>query len=391
MPMIGFSYPLLLLAAVPVYWFVLRREWRSLFLAALSLGFVAAHGTALACRLAAMAAAAYLCAQAMRRMPPAAGRTAILLTAVAALAADLFFRKWSGPGYSGALVSSRPAIIPLGLSYVTFRLVHYIVESYRDRAPRSSFAGFLSYVLFFPTFLAGPVERFERFHAQTVAAEPDLRQVNYGLARIALGMLKKAFLADGLARLTLPVLRAPAEHPPAWALLGVYALALQVYLDFSGYTDIAVGSARLFGYRIVENFDRPFLQPNIARFWRSWHISVSTFIRDYFFLPLFGYRASALKLYLGLVAAMVVFHLWHGFSSNYLLLGLYHGLGLAGWRMFQELQSRHAGLKRLMACRAAESFSVLATFTFVSLGMVLFVCDTERAFAVYRQIGLLFR
>jgi alginate O-acetyltransferase complex protein AlgI len=391
MALIGFPYLVLLLVAVPAYWLVIPSRWRGPFLAALSLGFIASHGAVWAGQVAALVAAVYLCAQALRRMSPGAGRRALVWAALAALTANLVLRKFSPGASPSTLVSAPLAAIPLGLSYVTFRLIHHVVESYRGRAPESSFAGFLSYSLFFPTFLAGPVERFERFQAQAESVRPDFQDINRGLARIALGILKKAFIADSLAGLTLPILRSPADSAPVMVWLGVYALAVQVYMDFSGYTDIAIGSARLFGYRIVENFDRPFLQPNIARFWRSWHISVSSFIRDYFFLPLFGYRASALKLYSGLVVSMVVFHLWHGLSSNYLLLGLCHGLGLAVWQLFQGVQKGHAGLKRFMDGRFAGGASILATFTFVSLSMVLLVFDTRQAFAVYRHLALIFR
>ena len=181
------------------------------------------------------------------------------------------------------------AALPIGLSYITFRLVHYIVESYRGAVPKSSFCDFALYVLFFPTLLAGPVERFPRFHQQTGEIKNvDIREINYGLYRIIKGALKKFFIGDSLSRAVMPILFNPQMHSRTEILPAIYGSALVLFMDFSGYTDIAIGVSRLFGYKIVENFDRPFFKKNIALAIRSWHISVYSWARDYFFFPLFG-------------------------------------------------------------------------------------------------------
>jgi D-alanyl-lipoteichoic acid acyltransferase DltB (MBOAT superfamily) len=135
---------------------------------------------------------------------------------------------------------------------------------------------------------------------------PDLSTINQGLFRILLGIAKKFVVADNLARWIIPALHSPKSHPRFLILLLVYGTAIQIYLDFSGYTDMALGVARLFGYKIMENFNRPFFQRNIAMFWRNWHISVYSWIRDYFFFPFFGYRPSNLKIYFGIFATMIV-------------------------------------------------------------------------------------
>jgi D-alanyl-lipoteichoic acid acyltransferase DltB (MBOAT superfamily) len=268
-------------------------------------------------------------------------------------------------------------LIPFGLSYITFRLVHFLVESYRRNIPQTSLIVFISYILFFPLILAGPVERFPRFYMQAkekMIFEPI--NINYGLGRIALGIVKKAIVADGLNGFVMPVLSSPQAYPSLWVLLSIYVLAIQIYMDFSGYTDIAIGSARLFGYKIMENFHRPFFKTDIAQFWRSWHISVYTWIRDYFFLPLFGFKASRIKLYLGLFFSMVVFHIWHRFSLNFLILGIYHGIILMFWQACQEIKRRYPLVRGLMGYRYLNVLGVFLTFNIVSLGFVFFITNS---------------
>ncbi len=223
-------------------------------------------------------------------------------------------------------------LLPIGLSYIIFRLIHYVGEVYRDNTPRGSFVDFALYILFFPTFLAGPVERFQKFYTQIRAVSSlDISNINYGLFRIICGLVRKIIIADNLRNIIMPVLTSPQFYSRVIVISAIYGLAIQIYMDFAGYTDIAIGASRLFGYKIIENFNRPFLQKNIALFWRSWHISVYSWIRDYFFFPLFGSRASVAKLYLGVFISMVIFHLWHTASIGFLLLGAYQGLGIIIW------------------------------------------------------------
>ena len=272
-------------------------------------------------------------------------------------------------------------VLPVGLSYITFRLIHYVVEAYRNKVAEASFADFALYVLFFSLFPAGPVERFQRFHLQTrMGPQFEVSEINYGWLRILSGIVKKVFFADNLRRILMPIVSFPQGYSTGILILGVYGIAIQVYLDFSGYSDIAIGSARLFGYKIIENFHYPFFKPNIALFWRSWHISVYSWIRDYFFLPLFGHRASVFKLYLGILASFVVFHLWHKASLSFLVLGVYHGVGMIIWYLFQEIKRRNPIFKiRLFHHRLWRLPSTFLTFSFVSFGFIFFVTDLDKA------------
>jgi D-alanyl-lipoteichoic acid acyltransferase DltB (MBOAT superfamily) len=281
-----------------------------------------------------------------------------------------------------------PAILlPLGLSYIIFRMIHYIVEVYRNKAPSSSFIDFALYVLFFPTFIAGPVERFPRFHAQTAGRDDfELSKLNDGLLRILSGIAKKFIVADYLKGVVMPMLSSPEEYSRYIIVLAIYGLAIQIYMDFSGYTDMALGVARLFGYKIMENFNYPYFKKNIALFWRNWHISVYSFIRDYFFFPLFGYRASTKKIYLGVFCTMLVFMLWHEGSLNFMMLGVYHGLGLIIWNLYQELKRKYAVLRPKKEKRYATLMSTWMTFTFVSFGFVIFMFDLQAIGRILAQV-----
>jgi alginate O-acetyltransferase complex protein AlgI len=283
-----------------------------------------------------------------------------------------------------------PAIIlPLGLSYITFRLIHYIVEVYRHNTPQGSFVDFALYILFFPTFLAGPVDRFQRFHPQIKATGTfNIDHINYGLFRIICGLIRKIIIADNLRAVVMPVLISPQSYSRTITIVAMYGLAIQVYMDFSGYTDMAIGVARLFGYRIMENFDRPYLKKNIALFWRSWHISVYSWIRDYFFFPVFGPKASKQKLYWGIILTMLVFHVWHNLSLSFLVLGLYHGLGLLAWQLFQEAKKRAAKIKHILGHKYLEPVAVFVTFSFVSFGTIFLIMDFKGALQVISRINI---
>jgi alginate O-acetyltransferase complex protein AlgI len=268
--------------------------------------------------------------------------------------------------------------LPLGMSYIVFRLIHYIVEIYRKSLPNHTFWDLALYVFFFPTFIAGPVERFQKFHPQTIKNKSlDPSDINYGLFRIMSGLLKKFVIADNMAPVIMPLLNSPDDSSRILVILAIYGLAIQVYMDFSGYTDMALGISRLFGYKIVENFNYPFFKKNIALFWRNWHMSVYSFIRDYFFFPFFAYRASQLKIYIGMLMTLVVFMLWHELSWPYLLAGVYHGTGLVIWQFFQEVKGKNPGLRKMVDNRYVDPVSTFLTFNFVSLSMIIFYFDTE--------------
>ena len=311
-----------LFATVFFYWIAIPRKRRNIFLLCCSLTFIAFFSPVYALYYFFMSTLVFMAGVLMRAVERKRKKR-LFLSILVLLIANLCFYKYYRVGllWADSVVSrfiavpvfSIPEIIfPIGLSFITFRLIHYHVEVYRGNIPRTSFVDFSLYALFFPTFIAGPVERFPNFHDQTArAAGMTLAEFNYGLWRILSGMVKKFIIADALFSVIIPVLNAPLLYSRSAVIVSVYGAAIWLYMDFGGYTDMAIGISHLFGYRIMENFNRPFLKKNIALYWRNWHISVYSWIRDYFYFPLFVYRGTPFKLYLGIFCTMVVFMLWH--------------------------------------------------------------------------------
>jgi alginate O-acetyltransferase complex protein AlgI len=278
-------------------------------------------------------------------------------------------------------------LLPLGFSFVVFRCVHVLVEVYRGSIGSLRAWDLAAYVFFFPAFLAGPLERFPRFVQQSRAsAGLQADDVRAGLLRMLVGALRKVVVAPLLAQHVRLVLGAPHEHAPLAVLAAVYGTALWLYMDFAGYTDMALGLARLLGYRLVENFDRPFLAGNIAVFWRRWHISLYAFIRDYFFWPLFGTRPSRLLTAVGVVCTMLVFMLWHGAEPRWLVLGLYHGLALVLWSLLQDAKAGRPRLRRALSSAPGRALAWLLTFHFVACGFLLFFYDLAHARAIVGRL-----
>jgi len=389
------GYLISLCLSIFIYWFILPRKWRSLFLFLISLLFISLFNLKYVFYFLLHIILVYLASLYIDKGEKK--RRLVLSLALLWLIGSLCFFKYSDLFFSTIIESGfqfswmskitfPTLLLPLGMSYIIFRLIHFVVEVYKKKSPTCSFIDFALYVLFFPTFLAGPVERFQRFHTQTVEMKtPDLSTINQGLFRILLGVAKK-FVGDYLAKEIIPVLNTPESHPRFLVLLCIYGAAIQIYLDFSGYTDMALGVARLFGYKIMENFNRPFFQKNIAMFWRNWHISVYSWIRDYFFFPLFGYRASNLKIYFGIFLTMIVFMVWHKGNLNFLLLGIYHGLGLVVWQLFQEVKRKYPPIRKWSSRSYFNPVGIFFTFSFVSFGFLFFHLDLHQLYAVLDRI-----
>ena len=273
----------------------------------------------------------------------------------------------------------------LGFSYIAFRLIHVLRDKQAGRLPALSLAEFATYVVFFPSLAAGPIDRAERF-AQDLRKEFALTQDETLFAgqRIAVGLFKKFVIADTLALIALNDLLATQVHGAGWMWIIVYAYTFQIYFDFSGYTDIAIGIARLAGVKLPENFAAPYLKSNLTQFWNSWHMTLTQWIRNYFFNPfnrwMRGFKSVPMwtMILIGQVSTMLLIGLWHGITLNFILWGLWHGLGLFiqnRWsdyirRCYPNLQQN----KRLQS--ALQVGGLLVTFHFVALGWVFFALST---------------
>ncbi|MHB1018485.1 MAG: MBOAT family O-acyltransferase [Coriobacteriia bacterium] len=287
--------------------------------------------------------------------------------------------------------------LPLGLSFVSFALIHFLVETYRGSAV-PDVVRFSLYTFFFPTVTLGPIKRYPEFIADTESvagageALPGRSDVGEGLWGILRGLVRKFVIADTVAVL-VPYMTEPGGSR-AMALVGIAAFSLRIYFDFAGYSDIAIGTARLFGFHILENFDRPYLQRNISDFWKHWHISLTRFITEYVFIPLGGSRASVWRVALNTMIAMGLSGLWHGAGWNFVVWGLYHGAGLVVLRWWKKgvkaLRDRSPAFDRAVSARPVSAIghtsAWLLTLSFVWLGWVLFALPIESAAAVYAKL-----
>jgi len=276
---------------------------------------------------------------------------------------------------------------PLAISFFVFEYVHYLIEVYRGTFPPAGLRDFTLFIMFFPTLICGPIKRFQQFNPQEYSQQPlSAENVNAGLERILFGLAKKTLIADSVAPLCAPVFAHPEAYSWGQLWLAVYGYAMQIYFDFSGYSDIAIGSARLFGYRVQENFNYPYLQVNIANFWRAWHISLTSWITDYVYIPLGGNRKGKARSYLNRFISMTLCGLWHGASFHFVVWGMYHGIGLNLYRLYSGLRGRVLGPKRRPEPLALRVLSGLFTFHFVCIGWVLFVCELDKGWFIIRRL-----
>lgn len=271
-------------------------------------------------------------------------------------------------------------VIPLGLSFFIFEFVHYLAEVYKGSASRGSLVEYASFGLFFPTLVAGPIKRFQPFLEQLRnPAGFRLEYVSEGLYRILIGLGKKVIIADSMVNFTGPLAN-PLNATSADYWVAVYAFAIKIYFDFAGYSDIAIGSAKLLGVQVPENFNRPYLQQNISAFWNSWHMSLSSWIKDYLYIPLGGNRGTLLFAIRNLLIAMALCGLWHGAAWNFAFWGLYHGVGLSLYRVYRKKGAPLIIFIQRLPGPVTKAVSIFITFHFVCIGWVFFATDLNTAF-----------
>lgn len=219
-------------------------------------------------------------------------------------------------------------VLPIGLSFHTFQSMAYVIEVYRGKVPAErNLAVYALYVLFFPQMVAGPIERPGNLLPQFHSMKPSLSEseVVVGLRYILWGLFKKMMIADRLTLFVDPVYTSPSEHSGIAFCLATFFFAFQIYCDFSGYSDIAIGSARLFGIRLMRNFDTPYASASFSEFWKRWHISLSSWFRDYVYIPLGGNRSSFGWQCFSLFVVFALSGFWHGANWTFLVWGLLNG------------------------------------------------------------------
>jgi alginate O-acetyltransferase complex protein AlgI len=275
------------------------------------------------------------------------------------------------------------AFLPLGISFFTFEFIHYATDRHKSKTEGGSLGEYLAFILFFPTMVAGPIKRYQQFlpklRAELAAWPEDWQR---GVTRILAGLAKKFAIADVLTAYTSHLNHADLAVAnrailPLWLL----AFGMKIYADFSAYSDIAIGSARLFGIPIPENFDWPYLQTNISAFWRHWHISLTSWLTDYVFIPLGGSRVSPNRVYGNILMTMLVSGIWHGAGVNFVVWGLWHGLLLVIHRIWRKLRPLPADPPWW-----SQGAAWLATFVAANLGWAFFCMDLDTAMFFFRRL-----
>ena len=282
----------------------------------------------------------------------------------------------------------------LGFSYIAFRLIHVLRDRQTGRLPELSLPEFGTYVVFFPTLAAGPIDRAERF-AKDLQKDFALTQDELLIAgqRIVIGLFKKFVIADTLALIALNDSLATQVHSTGWMWVHLYAYAFQIYFDFSGYTDIAIGIARLVGIKLPENFLSPYTKPNLTQFWNNWHMTLTQWFRSYFFNPfnrwMRGYKflPAWTMILIGQLATMLLIGLWHGITWNFILWGAWHGLGLFVQNRWSDFAKTRINPSNPRVQTALQVGGVLLTFHFVALGWVFFaLSEPSLSGMVFRKL-----
>ncbi|RFM28341.1 MBOAT family O-acyltransferase [Deminuibacter soli] len=280
---------------------------------------------------------------------------------------------------TGAALPLLKLILPIGLSFHTFQAMSYTIEVYRGHHKAERHFGIYAlYVMFYPQLVAGPIERPQnilyQFHEKKYF---DYNNVTSGLRLMLWGLLKKVVVADRLAQITDPVFNSPHLFSPLVLLMATVFFSFQIYCDFSGYSDIALGSARVMGFKLMKNFDTPYYAKNISEFWKRWHISLSTWFRDYLYISLGGNRVSVPRWYFNLFFVFLVSGLWHGANWTFIVWGALHGFYLVFAIVTQKPRdfiNEKTGLKRIPWLY--NTVQMFTTYCLVTFAWIFFRANT---------------
>lgn len=418
-----------LLGVFCIYWFVLKPEWRPLGLLSAGILFYTYYFPAYMLLIGLLSLFVHISGVIIRKyrglkeVPFWKSPIAIMWVSVVTCVLVLGYYKYlkllissindvyKAAGSSKSFASPE-ILVPLGLSFFIFEFIHYLIDSYHGRTKPSSILEFGVFALFFPTLVAGPIKRFQPFITQL----REKRQFNpdyltQGLSRILSGLGKKVLIADFASMYASPLTNYSINPGVSTASLwlAVYAYAIKIFFDFSGYSDIAIGCAKLFGYEVPENFNWPYLARNISEFWRKWHMSLSSWLREYLYMPVgkklmpvVGKKSPFLLSAVCQMITMGVCGLWHGAYWNFLIWGLYHGAGLTVHKAFSDNWTRVVGdrakadntsinLRFLSSLSgfAGRLFSTLITFQFVCIGWVFFVLNINDSISVLKKLFMI--
>jgi alginate O-acetyltransferase complex protein AlgI len=377
----SFAFLLLFATTFAVYWSIKNHRRRVAWLVIASIIFYANWNAPLVSLIAFSAVFDFLIARWIEASTLPVRRKVLLTVSITASLGLLAYFKYTNflidatcsTAHLLGIEMTRPVfqvVLPLGISFYTFETISYVVDVYRGRLKAErNFLDYALFLMFFPHLIAGPIVRPGHFLPQVKRIKYlNWYRVHLGMQLVLLGLIKKAVIADQLANLVDPVFASPGTYSSGTLWVAVLCYAVQIYCDFSGYSDMAIGTAHALGFHLPENFNMPYFALNIADFWRRWHISLSTWLRDYLYIPLGGNRHGAAKMYRNLMITMLLGGLWHGAGWTFVFWGFYHGLLLAMHRAIR--WPVWLGNKRLVPLRIAS------TFLCVCVGWVFFRAKT---------------
>lgn len=275
-------------------------------------------------------------------------------------------------------------ILPVGISFYTFQTLSYTIDVYKRKLkPTKDFIAFSAFVSFFPQLVAGPIERATHLLPQFYTKRKlDYSKAVEGMHQILWGLFKKIVIADRLAIVVNEIYNYPDEYHGFTLILGTLLFAFQIYCDFSGYSQIAIGTAKLFGFDLMKNFNTPYISSSLSEFWRRWHISLSTWFRDYVYIPLGGNKTSKHRWYFNILLVFIISGFWHGAKWTFIIWGAIHGVILILESFLYEIT--------LPKNRIIKSLKIIITFTIVCFGWIFFRANSlNDAFYIINDISTL--
>jgi alginate O-acetyltransferase complex protein AlgI len=382
------------LIAFSVYWSIPSNFWRKIWLLACSVVFYAAWDWRFLGLVVLVIVNTYAVTLAVDRSSQTARRKAILTAGIVVSLSVLGFFKYynffvdSLGQIAPVDLALRGLVLPIGISFYTFHSLSYMIDTYRQKiVPTRNFTDVALYILFFPQLVAGPIVRATDLLPQMRTARRfAAADFKLFLALFLIGYFKKAVVSDNISPLVDAFFASPSEYGAGDVAEAVILYATQIYCDFSGYTDMAIAAAGMLGYQLKPNFNHPYLAPNLVDFWRRWHMSLSSWLRDYLYIPLGGNRGGALFTARNILITMLLGGLWHGASWNFVAWGGLHGVGLIGCRAWRAMRERYRpGYKPHYSVTAN-----VATFLFVCFAWIFFRSPNfTNAAAVIDSFGVL--
>lgn len=400
------NFLLFFLGVLVVYW-AIPRTWqmtRVWVLVLASFHFYAAWSAELAFLVTGTTVADYLFGRMMDATSRRGLKRAVMITSIGMNLAILCYFKYRGfflnelhalliksgrdPGYAALDLKALALFVPFGISFYTFEAISYAVDVYRGKIKaETSLPRFLLFILFLPHLVSGPIVRAGDFLTQTRRPKRwNWVRAQVGVQLFLMGVFKKMAIADRMAVFCDPIFAEPDKYNTGAVWMAVLAYSIRIYCDFSGYSDMAVGLAHLLGYKLINNFNMPYLAANVSEFWRRWHISLSSWLRDYLFIPLGGSRGGSFATCRNLMITMTLGGLWHGAAWSYILWGVAHGTLLIVHRQFAAFAAARPRFDTALKTTVGTGLRIALTFFAVSMCWVLFQPSLVKAGAMFERL-----